>query len=299
MTAQPDIDRLISAFLEEGTAELPDRTYDVVRSEIDRTRQRVVIGPWRAPDMNTIAKFAIAAAAVVVVAVAGINLMPRNDVGAPAPSPSASPSVSPTQATSPQAAETFPPDGPLAIGRYGMTTMEGVRLSFAVPASGWSSHVPGNSIGKGPFGKPDGAGINFWPSAPDNVYSDPCAHTPLNPPAGGSASSLAAAAATIPGTDRVSGPTSIQVGGRGAQHVVVKIREDLGCDPDLAYLWYDDRTGGATGGWRWASALGSTHRVWIIDVDGQLVWIDSETFKGGGPEIEQEIQQIIDSIQFK
>jgi hypothetical protein len=50
---------------------------------------------------------------------------------------------------------------------------------------------------------------------------------------------------------------------------------------------------------RYATALGSTIRVWIVDVDGTPVWIDGETYKGAGPEPGQEIQQIIDSIQFE
>ena len=63
MTTPRDPDRLIRAFLDEGSTELPDRAYDAVRAHIERTRQRVVIGPWREPPMPTIARFAVAAAA--------------------------------------------------------------------------------------------------------------------------------------------------------------------------------------------------------------------------------------------
>ena len=65
------------------------------------------------------------------------------------------------------------------------------------------------------------------------------------------------------------------------------------------YLWYDESTGGASGGWRWAEGLGATYQVWIVDVDGSLVWINAYTFKGAGPEPAREIQQIIDSIEFE
>ncbi len=81
MTRPPDTERLIRAYLDEGLNELPDRVYEVVRSDIDRTRQRVVIGPWRTPDMNTFAKLAMAAAAVVVVAIVGYNLLPGSRRG--------------------------------------------------------------------------------------------------------------------------------------------------------------------------------------------------------------------------
>ena len=296
MTTPRDPDRLIRAFLAEGQTDLPDRTFDAVRADIDRTRQRVVIGPWREPQMNNIAKIAIAIAAVVVVAVVGYSLLPGTGGVGGGPSPTPSPTAPPKPTPSPTAAAAFPPEGPLAIGMH-TAVLEGVPLSFSVPTSGWTSN-PG-SINKNEYGRSDSLGINFWGSAPENVYADPCAHTPLSPQPSATAVGLAAAAAAIPGTDLVSGPSTIEVGGRPAQHVVFTIREDIGCDPTDAYLWYDESAGGATGGWRWAGALGATHQVWIIDVDGKLVWIDSETFKGAKPELDQEIQQIVDSIQFE
>ena len=50
---------------------------------------------------------------------------------------------------------------------------------------------------------------------------------------------------------------------------------------------------------RYATELGSTIRVWIVDVHGTVIWIDGETFKGAGPEPGQEIQQLVDSIRFE
>ncbi len=178
---------------------------------------------------------------------------------------------------------------PLAIGTH-TAVLEGVPFSFSVPSSGWTSGEVGPAIVKGEGRQPDGIWIPFKFSAPDNVYADPCAHTPLSPPPSATAAGLAAAVAAIPGTDLVSGPSSVDVGGRPAQHVVLTIREDLGCDPDDAYLWYDESTGGASGGWWFAGALGSTIRVWIVDVDGKLVWIEGQTV--------QDIQAIVDSIRF-
>jgi hypothetical protein len=95
MTAPGDTDRLIRAFLDEGQTELPDRAYDAVRAHIDRTRQRVVIGPWREPHMSTFARVAIAAAAVLAIAVVLIQLRPSASVGGPAPSPVPTPTPIP------------------------------------------------------------------------------------------------------------------------------------------------------------------------------------------------------------
>lgn len=305
MTRTPDPERLIRAYLDEGLNELPDWVYEVVRSDIDRTRQRVVIGPWRTPDMNTFAKLAMAAAAVVVVAIVGINVLPRSggdNLGGQAlpsqsPNPTASPLPSSAPTPSPTLAPTFPPAGSLAVGRHSMVR-EGVPLSIAVRSSGW---ISGDdiTINKGEAGRSTGISIAFWPSTFDNVYADSCAHTPLSPPPAHSMAGLAGAVAAIRGTDLVTGPTSVTVGGRAAQHVVFTIRDDIACDPNAFYLYYDDSTGGPIGGYRYANKLGTTFRVWIVDVDGKLVWIDSETYKGAGPEPGAEIQQIIDSIQFE
>jgi hypothetical protein len=305
MTASRDPDRLIRAFLDEGLIDLPDRTYDAVRSEIDRTRQRVVIGPWRSPDMNNIAKFAVAAAVVVAVAVAGYNLLPASSGvgGGPAASPSPSPTASPTLEPSPSptpVAAVFPPQGELAVGVRHALTGGGVPYTISVPTSGWVSNGAWG-IDKAAGVGPDGAGFILWPDgAPIGVYADPCTHVQA-PPIGASAANLAAAVAALPGTDLVSGPTDVTVGGYPAKLVVLTFGERADCNADGKlgadefYLWYAAGADNA----RYASELGSTIRVWIIDVDGAIVWIDGETYKGAGPEPAQQIQQIIDSIRFE
>lgn len=298
MTTPRDPDRLIRAILAEGPTELADRSYDAVRSDIERTRQRVVIGPWRESDMSNITRIAIAIAAVVVVAVIAYNLLPGTSGvgGSPSPSPTVAPTPAPTPIPSPTEAA-FPPAGPLAAGTH-TAILEGIRVSFSVPGPGWEASPDGGFILKGDGEQPGSLAIAMWESAPENVYSDPCAHTRLNPPPSHTAVELAAAAAAIPGTDLVSGPVSVEVGGFPAQHVVFTIRDDLGCDPKDAYLWVDDGSGAANN-WHWASALGSTHQVWITEVDGKIIWIDSETFEGGGTGPDLEVQQVIDSIQFE
>jgi len=303
MTTQHDPDRLIRAFLSEGRTDLPDRTYFAIRSGIERKRQRTPIGPWRLPDMNTYLKLAVAAAAVVVVAVVGINLLPAQNgqTGGPAatassvPTEAPAPSPTPDRSPGPRPADPFPPEGPIAPGTH-TAILDGVSLSFMVLESNW--RVEGNTLGGGHYREPDGIGFNFWTSAPDGVYSDPCAHTALEPAPSKTAAGIIAAAAGMPGIDIVSGPATVTIGGRPAETVVFTIREDIGCDPNDFYLWYDDSSGGPSGGWRWAGALGSTHHAWAFDVDGKVIWIDSETFAGQAPEIAQQVQQFIETIRF-
>lgn len=247
--------------------------------------------------MNNVVRFVIAAAALVVVAVVGINLLPGS--GGAGASPTPSPTSSPTPSPSPSPELAFPRAGELAIGRHSMT-LNGLRLSLNLAAPGWTSNGEwgfDKSTGIGP----DGAGFILWPdAAPNGVYADPCAHVTA-PPIGASAAKLAAAVAALPGTELVSGPSDVNVGGYPAKLVVVTFGKHADCNADGRltgeefYLWYGPGAGNA----RYATELGSTIRVWIVDVDGTIVWIDGETYNGAGPEPGAELEQIVNSIQFE
>jgi hypothetical protein len=295
-----DVTRIVRSWMDEGVTQLPDRVLDAVLDQLPATPQRRTSWlAWRFPLMNNTVRIALAAAAVVVVALIGIQLFEGANVGGPgpSPSPSESPTVEPTATPVPTAAA-LPPAGPMAVGRHSMT-LAGVPLSIALSTTGWTSNGE-FGIDKGSFqlGTPDSAGFILWPaSAADNTYADPCKGTPLDPPAGPSVAELAAAVSTVPGTDLVSGPSAVTVGGYPAQHVVITVPEDIGCAPEQFYLWYDADPSGELG--RYATALSSTIYVWIIDVDGTIVWIDGETYATSGPEAAQEVQQIVDSIQFE
>ncbi|HSO29254.1 MAG TPA: hypothetical protein VLS28_05080, partial [Candidatus Sulfomarinibacteraceae bacterium] len=178
--------------------------------------------------------------------------------------------------------------------------IDGVSLSLEVATSGWISNGQWG-IDKSAGIDPAGAGFILWPEgAPVGVFADPCAREEA-PPIGSSAAELAAAVATVPGTDLVSGPTDVTVGGYPAKNVVLTFGEGADCNADGQlsadefYLWYAPGADNA----RYATELGSTIRVWIVDVDGAIVWIDGETYEGAGPGPGQEIQQIVDSIRFE
>jgi hypothetical protein len=56
MNERTDIDRLLASYFEQPVPDLPDRVFDAVRRDIHGTRQRLVLGPWRAPDFPAIAR---------------------------------------------------------------------------------------------------------------------------------------------------------------------------------------------------------------------------------------------------
>jgi hypothetical protein len=294
MSTERDMTRIVRSWLRTDEHESADRVLDNVLALLDSTPQRRSWWPARRiADMNTVAKLATALAAVVVAAVVVVNLLPSTGPGVgPTPSPSLSPSPAPSAAPS-AASIVFPPDGPLAVGRQSMTR-GGIRLSVNVPA-GWHSDQ-GFFISKDGGLGPDGASFLFWDPAPVGVYADPCAQR-AGPVVGPTTADLAAAMTTIPDTTLVSGPTDVIVGERPAKHVVLTVSEDVACGGpgDEFYLWYADEEGAA----RYASALGATLSVWIVDVNGTRLSIDAESYKGAGPEIEQQIQTIVDSIVFE
>ena len=285
MNTDRDLTRVIRSWLSEDAHEDADRVLNHVLDRLDATPQRRAGWlAWRFPLMNKTLRTALIAAAIVLAVVIGFEFLVGPNVGGPGPSPS--PSVTPTPAAA------FPPMGALETGRH-LMTRSSVQFSLSVPTSGWSSSDGTYWISRDVGVTPAGAALLFWDPDPVNVYADPCTKTPLSPPAGSSASDLAAAMSAVPGTDLVSGPSDVRVGGRPAKLVVLTIREDIGCTPGDFFLWYFDRETA-----RYATALGDTIRVWIVDVGGVRVVIEGETYKGAQPEAGQEIQQIIDSIRF-
>ena len=306
MRTDRDTTRIVRSWLEDGRTALPDHILDAVLDQVPATRQRR--SNWAArrfAEMNSYAKLAVVIAAVVVVAVVGYNLLPSRggpSVGGPqvTPSPSTSPEATATPAPSPTLAVAFPPAGQLAVGRHTFTE-DDLEFSLAFSSSGWVSQgygtdVQGGTIKKGSFESPDAAWILIW--SIDGVYTDPCAHV-AGPVLSGSPADLATAIAGLPGA-AVSGPTDTTIGGHSAKHVTLVYGADAGCAPNVYYPWYNDLACGADDPcFRWLSASNSTLRVWIVDVDGTHFWIEAETYQGASPELDQEIRDMVASIQFE
>jgi hypothetical protein len=301
MDTERDVTRLVQSWLRTDEHESADRVLDNVLALLDATPQRRSWWPARriAP-MNVFAKLAAAAAAVAVVALFAIIAIPHSSGGIggssapPSLTPSPSISAPPGPSSSPVAA-VFPPDGKLAIGSHSMTR-GGVQLSIDVPTAEWHSEQ-GFFINKDIAVRPEWASFLFWDPSPLGVYADPCTHE-LGPSVGPSTADLAAAVSTKPGINLVGGPSDVMVGGRAAKYVVIKVPENAKC---LAgdggfYLWHADVNQGEV---RYATALGVTLRVWIVDVDRTRLFIEAESFKEAGPNVGREIQKVVDSIQFE
>jgi hypothetical protein len=96
MSQERDVTRLVRSWIREDQHESADRILGVVLDRLDTTPQRRSWWPARRSNrMNTYAKLIVAAAAVLVVAFAGFQLLPRSGGvgGEPTIEPSPSPSV--------------------------------------------------------------------------------------------------------------------------------------------------------------------------------------------------------------
>jgi hypothetical protein len=173
MTAHDDLDKQLSAFLREGPTDLPDPSFDAVRDRTESTRQRVVLGPWRVPDMNKFLAVGLAAAAVVVLLVVGTNLLGSsgNPPGG-APSESAAPSEAPSEPAS------SAPQSPSEVS---------VTYDGPIPA-GWTQ----DSNGSVPY--PDDENLVFLVTQNELVQDPGCAARPdsdVGPSAGEAVEALA------------------------------------------------------------------------------------------------------------
>jgi hypothetical protein len=169
----------------------------------------------------------------------------------------------------------------------------GIRFSLRLRTSGWE-RFGAISINKSIVGPQGAEAIIFWATFPDGDYADPCANL-LRRPVGPSAASLAAAVATAPGTDLVTGPLDVTVGGRAAKHVVLTVRKAVGCKPGFFYSWQDVQQGAL-----WPRThVGDTIRVWIVKVGGTRLFLEAETNTQANPDFEREIERIVESIRFE
>jgi hypothetical protein len=128
------------------------------------------------------------------------------------------------------------------------------------------------------------AGVDSWPTVPCHYLG--------SQPAGRLGADLAAVLAAAPGTDLISGPSEVRLGERDAQRVVLRVREDLGCDPGFFFTYPN-----VFGGVMWLETVpGDTIRVWIVEVEGYRLFIAAETRANLSAGI---VEDIVRSIQFE
>ena len=314
MSTDRDVTRIVRSWLEDGATALPDRVLDSVLDQLPATSQRRSWWPARRfGAMNTPFKLAIAAAAVVVVAIVGINLLPGYaTVGGPGPTPSPSLSLSPSPSPSPARF----PDGPLAAGTYttqpfagpgGLCVAESsqagcieagaeddaIRITVTLP-DGWTG-VGGVIPTVEGYSPPGGAALGFgrggW------LYSELCGGPGPDIPTGTTVDEFVTALVDHPDLD-VTSPVDVTLGGYSGRYLELRApanitTDELGPDPSGCNYYFVWEPG------IYAQGPNALWRIWVLDVDGVRVVVRNDSFPGTTPQVQSQLQAIVDSIQIE
>jgi hypothetical protein len=284
MSTDRDTTRIVRSWLEEGVTALPDRVLDAVLDQVPATSQRRSWWAARRFSMNAYVKLIATAAALLVVAVVGYNVIPGGGRGGgPTPIPTASPVA--TVAPLPLI------DGiALAAGDYVTGSPFPVRITATVPA-GWKGWVAGPYFANLYSSAPT-AGIYLV--LPNMVSTDPCDYTKGFTDIGGpSVNDLAVALRHVPGL-LVTNIASASVGGYSGTSLVVTAPATLTTchlSPEGYVLWQNPLGGISPG-----LAAGESIRVWILDVAGtRLVMVIQDA--GYTTAQHAETQAVFDSLR--
>lgn len=288
MSSPTDVDRQVTDWLHsQATSFGADRVLAGVLVRTSMVAQdRPGLG-GRLHGMRNGLKVAIVAAGLVV-ALASLNQLASDGrlVGRP---PTGAPDTAGGMLVPDRNSAKFP------AGR-GSLYMDGRRVSLELPG-GWEGFGGEykNYISKSVRG-PQGAEAKiFWSRYPASGAEAYACHYLRSRTVTASLTDLAAAVAAVPGTELVVGPSDMTVGGHPAKHVIFVVRDDVGCDPGF-FFTYPNGWGGAL----WPETVpGDTIRVWIVDVGGALYFIEGATKQDAGAGLEEEVEQIVESIVFE
>ena len=237
-----------------------------------------------------------AAALVAVGILIGWATGPPSSWG-PSPRPAlASAFAQASRSPSPSPIPTSPPTStPTSRPSDARTRFNAASLDFSMTLDpGWETFGPEypNYITTSIFGSQGAEALIYWMRIPrdgvDSNVGKACRYLRTQP-AGRLGADLATVLAAAPGTDLISGPSDVRLGGRDAQRVVLRVREDVGCDPGY-FFTYPNVYGGAL----WPKTLpGDTIRVWIVEVEGYRLFLAAETHGNLGAGIVEDIVQTI------
>lgn len=283
MTRRHELEGVVRSWLRQGGYEDADRVLFSVLDELDTTPQRHA--SWlarRFPIMNNKAvRYGIAAAAVLVIALLGMSMLPEANLGPPlTPSPTAAPSAAGTQTPAPTADLGLPllaeqPTYPelLAPNTYLIDAPFPVRASVTVP-EGWSMEGPyrREAVGLGVLTESGmWAGWGLALKDIDDVFVDPCATDQRLRDIGSTADDLVAALTNLPGHP-AEGPVPVTVGGLAGQRVDLPIPEMSAADcPGGHLLW-------TMGGLTKRGIPGDVHNLIVLDVHGRRLVIELDDY---------------------
>jgi hypothetical protein len=294
--SDPQTDRVVRAWLEDGVTQFPDRLLDGVLDQLPGTRQRQPFRlAGRFAHMNGSLRIALAGIAAVVVVAGGAYLFAGGNIGAPVASPTPTPTASPTPTATPAPSEVAHADKiperdialePGSYSVYSALNQAELRVTLTVP-DGWSSHE-GWYVTRGPILTDDtGASVAIW--TPDHgitsVYPDPCA-TAIEY-AGSDPEKLVTVLAAS--TMNVGGPpTPITIGEYTGWEL------HLATDPNIDVSTCAGEDHLVPWGGRWIQP-GTEQTIWILDVEGSRVVIEAAAERLADETQRSEMERVLQS----
>lgn len=243
--------------------------------------------------MTRFTQFALAAAAVLIVAVLGYSLLPA-PTGTVGGKPTPSPSLSPAPVVTPTAGPMTPPQvgSPLALtpGAYLATRPFLVNVGFTVPA-GWQGNVGGPyfmAVERTPGGR---GGIYF--AILGTVFADPCRFDAglASPSTGPTVDDLVSALTHLKGVTATT-PVDATIAGYAAKSFTLSRSTSAGsCAGGVVDLWQLPLGGVAEIG-----GVGQRDRIWVLTVGDTRLVIAVEDYSSEDSAARAEVQAVLDSV---
>lgn len=299
MSTERDLPRILRTWLHEDAHENGDRVLDSVLDLVDSTPQRRA--SWlgrRFPILsNSIIHYGLAAAAVALLAVLGYQLVGGTSLGGPGPSvvPSTAPSAAPEQT---EPTTTALPEGPWIIA-YEM--LFGVRTTVTIPAPDWYGLQYVTHVKKfaGALPPLDARLVVFGGNL--FVYGDPCAWESTRPDEPAASLDEFVAALSAQASREASEASDRTVGGYPAKTLTLQVPADAeftACDGGEFRTLLEVSSSGDEAA-RANEGAGQQSQVWIVDVDGTLVYFEASYFEGTPGEYVAEMEAMVESATFE
>ena len=278
MTTDQEMERIVRSWLEPGLTTLTDDVLDPVLDQLPATPQRRPIWSLRRfHHVGTFAKFSLAAAALVVVAVIGFNLASRSGQPIVGNSPTSTP---------PSSAEPSTGCHELDAGPYN-TEAGQIGINATLP-DGWFGHSDTFTI----YNKPCGFGPTAWMLIVpvDQVYADACDWQNSEVIDVRTPAAVTAALAGQAGRPTTQ-PTATTVGGYPASRFDFVPARCAQVDGTNTALWP-----GPEGLAEPTLDVGTVLTVYVVDVDGTTLAI-AAIHSGELPALKTDLEAIVNSLQ--
>jgi hypothetical protein len=220
---------------------------------------------------------------------------PTSSTPAPTPTPSQTIGVIPPEELLPAGRYSETPFGPggtgVCNGQAGCSETaadDTIRFTFTVP-DGWvGGSVHSIYLADGGKAAPGGAGLIF--SRGGGLYAEPCGdEPPPNIPVGPTVEDFTNALVDHPKLD-VTTPVDVTLAGYSGKYVDLQVPSDISACPASYFPWEPGI---------YAQGPGSRWHLWVLDIDGVRVVVQSTDYAGTSPQRQAELRAIVESIQIE